>query len=237
LGAICGDSGGGIEGEREALQVGVGWGRCCCGEFEFVGGIEDTKICGTNPGLRIETWGTQILGGGEVGLGGGPGGLEETGGVGMDLAAGGDSGRGEEVQLLTGAGAGDIEEALAFGGLAGVMDTVEPVVEGLRRLATTGDGSEHEVSRSVGGRVGWLQFGPGEQAGAVGGWLAFEGRDEDDIPLQSLGLVDGEEFDEGGSIWDGIGFGVELLQAALEEGWIKQVGGAIFFQFKLQFIQ
>jgi hypothetical protein len=52
------------------------------------------------------------------------------------------------------------------------------------------------VGRAVGGRVGRLEFGPGEQAGAVCRWLAFEGGDEDDIPLQTLGLVNGEEFDE-----------------------------------------
>ena len=100
------------------------------------------------------------------------------------------------MQLLAGSGAGDIEEALAFGRLAVAVDSIEPVVEGFRRRAATGDGREHEVGRAVGGRVGRLEFGPGEQAGAVGGGLAFEGGDEDDVPLQTLGLVDGEEFDE-----------------------------------------
>ena len=81
-----------------------------------------------------------------------------------------------------------------------------------------------------------FEFGPCEQAGAVCRGLAFEGRDQDDVPLQPLGLVDGEQFDEGGSFGGWIGFGVELLQAAIEEGWVEQIDGLIFFQFYLQFI-
>ena len=54
VGTSGGDARGGVEGEREALQVGVGWGRGG-DQVEFVAGIGDAKICGTNPGLRIET--------------------------------------------------------------------------------------------------------------------------------------------------------------------------------------
>ena len=163
VGAGFGEAHGGVEVEGKAFESGGRGG----GQVEFVGGIEDTKICGTNPGLRIETchpseqrplagdpvWGTQILGGGEVGLGGGPGSLQQAGGVGMDLAIGGELGRGEEVQFLAGAGAGDVKEALALGCLAGAMDSVKPVVERLRRLAAAGDGGEHEVCRRFGGGV------------------------------------------------------------------------------------
>jgi hypothetical protein len=68
------DARGGVEGERKAFDG----GGCGCGEVEdeFVCGGGDVRICGLNPGLRIETWGTQafVRMCGEVGLGGGPGG-------------------------------------------------------------------------------------------------------------------------------------------------------------------
>jgi hypothetical protein len=117
------------------------------------------------------------------------------------------------------------------------MDFVKPVVQRLRRLAATGDGCEHQVGRGIAGRVRRFEFRPGEQVGAVHCGLAFEGRNQDDVPLQPLGLVYGEEFDKGGSSGDGIGFGEEFLQAALQEGWIKQIGGSIFVQYNLQLIQ
>ena len=139
----------------------------------------------------------------------------------MDFAAGGELGRGEEVQFLAGTGTGDVKEALALGRLAGAVDSVEPVVERLRRLAAAGDGGEHEVGGGFVGGVQRFEFGPGEQAGAVSRGLAFEGRNQNDVPLQPLGLVDGEEFDEGSSFGGWIGFGVELLQAAFEEGWSR----------------
>ena len=155
----------------------------------------------------------------------------------MGRAIGGELGRGEEVKLLAGAGASDIEEPLALRGLAGAVDSVEPVVERLRRLAAAGDGREHEVCCVFAGGVQRFEFGPCEQAGAVCRGLAFEGRDHDDVPLQPLGLVDGEQFDEGGPFGGWIGFSVGLLQAALQEGWVEKIDGPILFQFKLQFIQ
>ena len=57
VGAGCGETGGGIECEREALQVAVRRNRGC-GEVEDVRGFGDTTIIVSNPGLRTETWGT-----------------------------------------------------------------------------------------------------------------------------------------------------------------------------------
>ena len=192
----------------------MGWG-CGGGQVEFKGlgwGCRDWRAL----------WKMCC---GKVGFGGGPGGVEKAVEAGMDLAAGGELWRGEEVQLLAGAGAGDIEETLALCGLAVAVNSVEPVVERLRRLSTTRDGREHEVGRAVGGRVGRFEFGPGEQAGAVCRGLAFEGGDEDDVPLQTLGLVDGEEFDERLAGRDGSWFGEEPVEVSLQESEIEEAGG------------
>jgi hypothetical protein len=232
------DARGGVEGEREAFEG----GGCGCGEVEdeFVCGAGDAKIRGLTPGIRIETWGTQVFVRkcGEVGLGGGPGGLEKAGVGWVDLALCGDGRGGEEVQLLPGSGAGDVEETLALGGLAGAMDGVEPVVEGTRWLTATGDGGEHDVRCGIDFRlVDRVEFGPGEEAGAIVGRVAFEGRDEDDIPLESLSLVDREQLDEGLAGRDGGRFGKEFLQVGFEEGGIEEGGGGVFFQLRIQFVE
>ena len=72
-GTGCGVTGSGIEGERKALQVGMGWG-CGGGQVEFKGlgwGCRDWRAL----------WKMCCR---EVGLGGGPGGVEKAVEAGMD---------------------------------------------------------------------------------------------------------------------------------------------------------
>ena len=53
------------------------------------------------------------------------------------------------MEFLAGAGAGDIEEALAFGSFAFAMNAVEPAEERVNVLALGGDGREHDVCGPV----------------------------------------------------------------------------------------
>ena len=45
--------------------------------------------------------------------------------------------------------------------------------------------------------ISGIKLRPDEQAAAVDAGAALQRRDEDDVPLQALGFVDGEEVDEG----------------------------------------
>ena len=60
--------------------------------------------------------------------------------------------RGEEMEFLAGAGAGDVEEALALSGFAAPVDAFEPTCESVDLFALGCDGREHDVS-GVGHRM------------------------------------------------------------------------------------
>ena len=116
---------------------------------------------------------------------------------------------GEEVELLAGAGAGDVEEALFFGAGAGFFDAVQPLVEQRGIFSLALDGSE-EDRRRVFGCAGSIEFEPVQKIGRVTRDGAMQAGDEDDIPFKSFGLVNGEQIDGGRA---GGGFGEELLEA------------------------
>ena len=128
-----------------------------------------------------------------MGFGGGPRSLQQAVVAGVDLAAGGELGRGEEVQLFAGAGAGNIEEALAFGRLAGAMEVFETSVEGVLLHAFARNGGEHDMSSATVGQVACcvrVDFGPSKQVASVASGLTLQSRHDNDIPLQTLGFMD-----------------------------------------------
>ena len=90
------------------------------------------------------------------------------------------------------------------------------------------DGSEHDVGGVILGIVGRADLRPVEEAGLAAAGHAFERGNENDVPFQTLGVVDGEEFDAGGAEGDGVGFGVESLQSLVEQGRID--AGTVRFQ-------
>jgi len=120
------------------------------------------------------------------------------------------------VKLLAGAGAGNVKEALALGGLARVLDPPEPFVECVRLLASAGDGGEHDVCGAVFRYSRRVDLRPVEQARSALARHALERGRDDDVPLQALGVVDGEKFNAGSAGRNRVGFGVELLQTLLE---------------------
>jgi hypothetical protein len=64
------------------------------------------------------------------------------------------------------------------------------------------------------GVAGAVELEPVEEVGAIGLAGAFERGDQHDVPLQTLGFVDGAEVDE---IFAGAGFGVEALDGICEK--------------------
>ncbi len=163
------------------------------------------------------------LEGGEVGLGGRPGGGEKAAGSGFEFSFAVLLEGGEEVELLAGAGAGDVEEALAFGGFAGGLDGAHPVVEPCGGAALGADRSYDAVGDVVRRRVrACVGFEPVEQAAVVVEADALEGGDEDEVPLQAFGAVDGHEVDGAGV--DG-GCGIESGEALVETVQGEDAGG------------
>ena len=129
------------------------------------------------------------------------------------------------MKFFASAGAGDIEEALAFGSFASGVDAGDPLVEFGRLFSLAGDGGEQDMGGFVVGRCG-IEFDPGEETAAVAAGDAFERGDEDNVPLEAFGFVHGEEIDCAGMNCRG---GVELREAAFEGGKVEGVG----FDFEL----
>ena len=133
-------------------------------------------------------------------------------------------GRREEVQLLARAGAGDVEEALALCGLAGGFHRAHPPVELLAGVAFALDGGEDAARHGAVADVGGLGLHPGEQLCVGDGLPALERGQQDDVPLQALGAVDGHEVD--GSGVDG-GGGIEPVEPGGEGGETEPASGLL----------
>ena len=106
------------------------------------------------------------------------------------------------------------------------MDLFEPGGECVNRLALGRNGGEHDGDCLF--TACRVELGPGEQARAAEAGAALQGGDDDDIPFQALGGVDGEQFDEGLAGRDGVRLGVESLQAGGEKGGVDAAGSAQF---------
>ena len=193
----------------------------------------DRALGGSSGGERVEhlrrqgTWHGEDVGRGsrlfKVGLGRRPGSCQQVARAGAQRSIHPDLRRGEEVDLLAGAGAGDVEQPLALGGFAGLRDGLDPLVEPPAVAALALDGREKSVSDAcVDQLVVRIGFDPVEQACFVGPAGALERRHNDQIPLQTFCVVDGHEV-------DGIrlrgGRGVELGQALLKRCQREHAGG------------
>ncbi len=87
-------------------------------------------------------------------------------------------------------------------------------------MPTTRDGGEHDVGGIVINVVWRPDLRPVEQAGLVGAGHAFKRGNEDDIPFQALGFVDSQEFDARRAVGNCVRFGIQRLQALVENGGI-----------------
>ena len=77
----------------------------------------------------------------------------------------------------------------------------------------------------------WGAGAIGQQAlASASAGATFQRWNQDDVPLQPLSLVDGEEFDVGGSRWDGVGFGIEGLQAVCQMDRVNASGWGFGFE-------
>ena len=152
-----------------------------------------------------------------------PGGLEESAGFGCEFAIFGACGCGEEVEFFPGPCAGDVEEALALGGVAGGADAGEPLVKGVGFATFAPDGREHDM-REI---ASWdVKFEPVQKFGAAVLAGALQGGDEDYVPFEALGFVNGADVD---SVFAGTGLGVESLDGGGELDEVHTAPGLLGF--------
>jgi len=112
------------------------------------------------------------------------------------------------MKFFAGSGAGDIEETLLFGTVAARANVGQPQVELVGLIALAPDGSQHNGGLVVAGDAVELQ--PVEQDAVRAAGRTLQARNQDQVPLQPLGLVDSHQIDLGIA---GTGFRVKLVDA------------------------
>ena len=155
-----------------------------------------------------------LLQGFEFGVESGPRGGEKAVFAARREAAGRDGGGAEQMQLLTGAGAGDVKETLALFVEAKAALLSDPLVEGAGVVAFGADGGDEELV--LAGNEGIAALEGTEQGRIVLAGSAVEPGDDDNIEAEAFGFVDGHELETAALTDRWVGLSVEALEVRFE---------------------